>query len=82
MVSSIAKKIIGINRGQTLLVEPNILKIPKELSGGELVNFRDALSLADIHLLLVDHCSFKCQRPSFGEIIDTRGIWSSKRDIV
>lgn len=79
---SIVKKIIGINRGQTLLVEPNILKIPKELSGGELVNFRDALLLADIHLLLVDHSSFKFHRPGVGEIIDTRGIWSSNSDIV
>ena len=79
---SIAKKIIEINRGQTLLVEPNILKIPKELSGGKLVNFSEALSLADIHLLLVDHYSFKSQRPSFGEIIDTRGIWNSNSDIV
>lgn len=78
---SIVKKIIGINRGQTLLVEPNILKIPKELSGGELVNFRDALLLADIHLLLVDHSSFKSHRPSVGEIIDTRGIWTSSNDI-
>jgi UDP-N-acetyl-D-mannosaminuronic acid dehydrogenase len=78
---SIVKKIIGINRGQTLLVEPNILKIPKELSGGELVNFRDALLLADIHLLLVDHSSFKSDRPSVGEIIDTRGIWTSSNNI-
>jgi UDP-N-acetyl-D-mannosaminuronic acid dehydrogenase len=79
---SIAKKIIGINRGKTLLVEPNILKVPKELSGGELIDFRDALSSADIHVLLVDHFSFKSQRPNVGEIIDTRGIWSSSSDIV
>ena len=73
----IAKKIIAMHSSTTLLVEPNIVKLPLDLKGGLLSNIDIALSKADIHLLLVDHSEFSNRRPSSGIVIDTRGIWSA-----
>tara|TARA_B110000977_G_scaffold201788_1_gene298643 strand:+ start:2289 stop:3578 length:1290 start_codon:yes stop_codon:yes gene_type:complete len=73
----IAKKIIDMHPGEVLLVEPHITKLPINLSEGRLSDFDHASKKADIHLLLVDHDLFKNNKPSSGEIIDTRGIWHS-----
>lgn len=58
-----------------LAIEPNIQKLPQNLSGNiKLVDLeeRDA---ADIHVVLVDHKQFKLNKPLQTLIIDTKGIW-------
>tara|TARA_B110000977_G_C11082558_1_gene493408 strand:- start:1970 stop:3241 length:1272 start_codon:yes stop_codon:yes gene_type:complete len=72
---SIADQVIDMHSGVVMLVEPNISKLSKNYTDGLLVDFNIASCEADIHVLLVDHAEFKGQRPSTGQIIDTRGIW-------
>ncbi len=67
--------------GAVLVVEPNIDRLPPELEGRanvELAELDDAVSRADIVLLLVDHTPFKdFDRDRLREkvLIDTRGLW-------
>jgi len=69
----IAKIISEIHSGAVLAVEPNINDLPSV--NLELVDFIKASDIADIHLMLVDHDSFKSQKPRNGLVIDTKGIW-------
>lgn len=73
---SITKDIAEMHSGLTLAVEPNINVLPKELCNLNLCHLDDAISQADIHLLLVDHSQFIIKPPTSGTIIDSRGIWS------
>lgn len=61
-----------------LVVEPNIDSLPDELKGKvELYSYEEAMEMADIALLLVDHKQFRAKaRPSKAiTLIDTRGVW-------
>jgi UDP-N-acetyl-D-mannosaminuronic acid dehydrogenase len=71
----IACAIQNEHTGQVLMVEPNIRELPEVLGNSVLVNESEAEVKADIHVLLVDHKSFKTNAPQSGFIIDTRGIW-------
>lgn len=67
--------------GELLIVEPNIRQLPpslREQKGLRLAELREAISAADIVVLLVDHRQFKRVdrehlKPKI--TIDTRGIW-------
>jgi UDP-N-acetyl-D-mannosaminuronic acid dehydrogenase len=67
--------------GELLVVEPNVKHLPASLAqtaGVQLVELREALSAADIVLLLVDHRQFRrvdrdLLKPKM--TIDTRGVW-------
>ncbi|MDA9322359.1 UDP-N-acetyl-D-mannosamine dehydrogenase [Gammaproteobacteria bacterium] len=72
---NIAKAILEMHSGNVLLVEPHINNLPKELAGGLLSNIDEAISEADLHVMLVDHNAFKNLGPINGKIIDTKGIW-------
>ncbi|MFC0675717.1 UDP-N-acetyl-D-mannosamine dehydrogenase [Brachybacterium hainanense] len=67
--------------GSVLVVEPNVEELPKELAerdNVELAELGDALSRADIVLLLVDHDPFKTiDRELLNEkiVLDTKGLW-------
>jgi UDP-N-acetyl-D-mannosaminuronic acid dehydrogenase len=65
--------------GAVWAVEPNIDELPKDLRGSiKLTSLDEALDLAHIKILLVDHKQFKgIQRstPHMEYLIDTRGIW-------
>ena len=77
----IALEIANSNIGETILVEPNINKLPKEfkdLKNVSLINTNDALNKANIVVGLVDHFEFKKLNNEQLEgktIIDTRGMW-------
>ncbi|MCQ6261990.1 UDP-N-acetyl-D-mannosamine dehydrogenase [Alcanivorax sp. MM125-6] len=62
------------NPGKTLIVEPNIDKLPLKLDRAELVSAEAALS-ADIHVMLVDHKPFKGDGVPKGHVVDTKGVW-------
>jgi UDP-N-acetyl-D-mannosaminuronic acid dehydrogenase len=70
----IARELAVQFRGKIQILEPNIDTLPKGLDGAELTGLDDAAS-ADIHVLLVDHASFKTHPKPAGLIIDTRGVW-------
>jgi UDP-N-acetyl-D-mannosaminuronic acid dehydrogenase len=60
------------------VVEPNIDNLPDELKDKvELCTYEEAMEMADIVLLLVDHKQFRTQaRPGKAiRLIDTRGVW-------
>ena len=66
---------------KVLIVEPNISGLPKEFKDKpvDLVSVDEAIRVADIVVLLVDHTPFKSTNLSLlsgKQIIDTRGIWS------
>ncbi len=76
----IAASVNDMGFAEHLVVEPNINKLPEELSGNKtkLVDLDLAIGSADIILLLVDHDQFReiSHRNFDGkEIIDTRGLF-------
>lgn len=73
--AEIAVRLRGQHSGRLLLVEPNITELPRNLEGMELVEFDVAKNQANIHLMLVDHRSFKEGKVTQGIVIDTKGIW-------
>ncbi len=76
---AIAEKISNMHPGQTLAVEPNIVKLPENAPKKlHLVLTEPAIAESDIVILLVDHKNFKnINQSSFSgkKVIDTRGIW-------
>lgn len=65
--------------GQVIAVEPHIKQLPTTLSsaGVRLLPLTDALRIADVVVLLVDHRVFKAQLPPLittHVVVDTRGI--------
>ena len=77
----IADKISSMGFLEVLLVEPNISNLPKRFEGKSvgLVLANEAIKVADIVVLLVDHTSFKSidlRLLSGKQIVDTRGFWS------
>jgi UDP-N-acetyl-D-mannosaminuronic acid dehydrogenase len=64
--------------GTMIVVEPNIRELPASLAGDvELASLQDAVSRADIVVILVDHRPFKMLDPSRLHariLIDTRGM--------
>lgn len=71
---AIAQNIAAQHVGALGIVEPNINKLPEGLGAASLMDYDDVAAF-DIHLLLVDHVSFKSAPRPAGRLIDTRGIW-------
>ncbi|WP_058911767.1 UDP-N-acetyl-D-mannosamine dehydrogenase [Entomohabitans teleogrylli] len=66
-------------RGELLIVEPNIHHLPAKLADkGRLVGLNEALEQADVLVMLVDHQAFKAipgtdiKQPW---LVDTKGVW-------
>lgn len=72
---SIVKRLIELHPGTILVIEPNILELPRDLSRAKIADIAFA-SAADVHLMLVDHTAFKNHPPPSGLVIDTRGVWT------
>lgn len=75
----IAISITDIHQGSTVCVEPNIEKLPDSLDKKAFLKSIDqALSVADVIVLLVDHKQFKEIPNSIlntHKVVDTRGVW-------
>ncbi|EWH08499.1 UDP-N-acetyl-D-mannosamine dehydrogenase [Catenovulum agarivorans DS-2] len=72
----IAERISQFNVGRVLAVEPNIESFDAVISGCEMVSLEYAYENANIHVLLVDHRSFKVTEKPNGIIVDTKGIYN------
>ncbi|MDA7827788.1 UDP-N-acetyl-D-mannosamine dehydrogenase [Rhodobacteraceae bacterium] len=71
---AIAKRIAVQHPGPLLIIEPNIEKLP---IGFEKALMSDESNVsADVHVMLVDHQSFRGLARPEGCIVDTRGIWN------
>lgn len=75
----IAHLIAQWHAGPTLVVEPNVRKLPKSLADSvTLTETTDALAQADVLVMLVDHQQFKAIKPEEVNqtwIVDTKGVW-------
>ena len=75
----VTRLLAGLRLGPVVAVEPHISALPSCLEGVELASTAEALSRADLAVLLVDHQAFRDIPPSAlakARILDTRGIWS------
>lgn len=72
---NITKQIAQFHSGRVLVVEPNINQLPESIHYLNLVTFDTAKNEADVHLLLVDHKSFKTSLIKSELLVDTKGIW-------
>lgn len=72
----IAENLVNSHPGRVEIVEPNIDELPASLANARLVPLADAAS-ADLHVMLVDHRSFRKWPAPSGMIVDTRGVWAS-----
>jgi len=72
----IAEQVVALHCGRVLLVEPNINEMLGNLNERELVGEAVALAEADVHVILVDHMSFKNLKFKKGIVVDTRGLCS------
>tara|TARA_Y100000385_G_C13081148_1_gene633970 strand:- start:1357 stop:2481 length:1125 start_codon:yes stop_codon:yes gene_type:complete len=77
---AIAAEVVKMHHGKVHLLEPNITNLPDNILLDDNVILNNTLeaSMADIHVLLVDHNEFK--NPNYNhysgkKLIDTRGIW-------
>lgn len=69
----ITKSLSQVHSGTVVAVEPNITEL--DLENVDLVDINEALAIADIHVLLVDHKEFITLKPSLRYLVDTKGIW-------
>jgi len=76
----ITKRIAEMHSGRIIVVEPNIVDLPNFLKGrADLVNYEDAIKLADVVIVLVDHKEFVASLYNSMELkklIDTKGVWN------
>lgn len=83
----ISEEIAKQKKWEVLAVEPNISVLPDTLLSANcsLVGLEDAITRADIVVVLVDHKEFKevmvRELNIDGVIIDTRGIWKDEKNI-
>lgn len=77
----IATRLAEIHNGRVLAVEPHITKLPRRLEalGVELIpEVEEAIAIADVVVLLVDHGVFAMVDRSLLTdkfVVDTRGLW-------
>ncbi|WP_341863265.1 UDP-N-acetyl-D-mannosamine dehydrogenase [Gymnodinialimonas sp. 57CJ19] len=69
----IARNIAHAHQGKLFVVEPNIDAIPDGFGDAHMVSLGDVQ--ADVHVMLVDHASFKSSPVPEGRIVDVRGVW-------
>ncbi|MCB4793764.1 UDP-N-acetyl-D-mannosamine dehydrogenase [Pseudomonas sp. NP21570] len=73
---AIAAELLRRHPGDVMMVEPNVDTLPAALNRASLVGIDDALSRAEIAVLLVDHQEFKAiSLPAHVKAVDTRGLW-------
>ncbi|MEA3587703.1 UDP-N-acetyl-D-mannosamine dehydrogenase [Pseudidiomarina sp. 1APP75-27a] len=74
---SIAQQLADSHPGRTLVVEPNIKRLPEHFASAELSELTSALEQADVIVLLVDHEPFKAitRAQLDGKVwVDTKGL--------
>ena len=71
----VVKAILDMHPGAVQVVEPHITELPARLSSAQFVSPETAMQSADVHVLLVDHSTFRSMQPTRGIIVDTRGLW-------
>ncbi|MAP77924.1 UDP-N-acetyl-D-mannosamine dehydrogenase [Spongiibacter tropicus] len=71
----IAEKVLEMPGVSLSIVEPNIGILPESLKSARHLKYCDLGVDADLHVLLVDHTSFKSMKRPGGRVIDMKGVW-------
>ncbi|KGT87801.1 UDP-N-acetyl-D-mannosamine dehydrogenase [Erwinia typographi] len=75
----VAEMIADWHPGTTLVVEPNIHRLPEKLAGkATLARQEIALQQADVLVMLVDHAQFRTMDVAgicTHQVVDTKGVW-------
>ncbi len=71
----IVEEILNFHIGKLLVVEPNVEVLPDNLHAAEKAELDVGMLVGDIHLMLVDHKSFKASSKPKGFVVDTKGVW-------
>jgi len=69
----IARQIAAAHPGPLRIVEPNVTALPDGLGDGALCPLE--ATVADIHVMLVDHKAFRSSPRPAGRVVDARGVW-------
>ncbi|MGG6287611.1 UDP-N-acetyl-D-mannosamine dehydrogenase [Leptolyngbya sp. AN03gr2] len=72
----IARTLAREQKESVQIVEPNIEVLPDGLGAAKLVEMSDVA--ADIHVMLVDHASFRLSSAPAGKLVDVRGLWRNE----
>jgi UDP-N-acetyl-D-mannosaminuronic acid dehydrogenase len=72
---AITRKLAEEHTGPLLIIEPNVATLPDKLGGARLVTVDEGSRFADLHVMLVDHQSFKSLPVPDGPTVDVRGVW-------
>jgi UDP-N-acetyl-D-mannosaminuronic acid dehydrogenase len=72
------KSIAKWHKGNTIAVEPNITTLHATNKNITLCGLKEAKSIAQIHVLLVDHAEFRAEKVPTGKLVDCRGIWTAQ----
>ncbi|TRC56980.1 UDP-N-acetyl-D-mannosamine dehydrogenase, partial [Mannheimia haemolytica] len=77
----ITEKLAEKYPNQVFAVEPNVEELPKKLANKNisLISVDEALEVADVVVVLVDHSEFKLVKPVFLNdicVVDTKGTWT------
>jgi len=59
-------------------IEPNIQSLPDDIKGIKLVNYNEAMTTADVHVLLVGNEEFLTTDKPKNNLIDVTGHWSKR----
>ncbi|MAZ21167.1 UDP-N-acetyl-D-mannosamine dehydrogenase [Roseovarius sp.] len=70
---AIAQDLAAQHPGPLMIVEPNIDELPRGLERAQLVDLGSVR--ADVHVMLVDHKSFRQSDSPSGKLVDARGVW-------
>lgn len=71
----ITRQIASRHPGPILVIEPNVRKLPVGVGSARLVDLQ-AASVADVHVMLVDHSPFRTMNIPSGLVVDARGVWT------
>lgn len=71
----IAASVMSDHAGKTMIIEPNVKRLPAKLDGAELVTIDEAISAATVHVILVDHKEIKATKfPAEANVLDFKGV--------
>ena len=76
---AIAQSLAAQHPGPLVIIEPNIVKLPSGLGSAILSDGYNVS--ADVHVMLVDHHSFRQSVAPKGRLVDVHGVWGQKAHV-
>ena len=77
---AIAKRLAEQHPGPLVILEPNIKGLPQGFKNAWISH--ESNVSADVHVMLVDHQQFRNAACPVGRLVDTRGIWIGRPELI